>query len=121
MLGRPHGPSGLAGSDDTAVTAVSALMLVDEQEYAPVEVRCKESREDGSYRLDASRSKVDGDENDLLAETSSAPGRRAFSTWRGRSPRSIWGCNHININLFYIDVQQGGAFQSSSTESLRSG
>ena len=62
MLGRPNGPSGLAGSEDTAAMAFSALMLVGEQEYAPVEVRCKDSREDGSYRLDTSRSKVEMDD-----------------------------------------------------------
>lgn len=52
MLGRPNGPSGLAGSEDAAATAFSALMLIGEQEYAPLKLRCKENREDGSFRLD---------------------------------------------------------------------
>jgi hypothetical protein len=52
MLGRPNGPSGLAGSDDTAATAFSTLMLIGEQEYAPLKTRHKESREDGSFQLD---------------------------------------------------------------------
>jgi hypothetical protein len=52
MLGRPNGPAGLAGSEDAAATAFSTLMLIGEQEYTPLKIRHKESREDGSFRVD---------------------------------------------------------------------